>query len=278
MLISCSLPSDHLEQLSRAVSTVTVDPYKSIVYYFFPKIGAYFNNYQALRQDDPSLEAMMPRAFVSPMLEEVQLLTRCAQIERPVVPYIALNFHFAHCGGSYSLNDPALFIPEQHFFRRAGASPFPQERAEEGLAERPWVLSDHQVRFLLCRELGQIKQNSLMLRLAIKIEILAALFATFVLGWLTACVLWIGALGLYVIAERYFEARADLLGAQILGRRLRNPAKAKQIAIATLEKLRLQNLSRRENSWIARVYITGSGNNLLDFTHPFLTTRIARLQ
>lgn len=264
-----------LEELSRAASAFTVAPVKSAVFYLFPALGAFFSSYHPLRVD-PSLEAMMPLADTEPMLKEIDVLTDCAGIKGGVLPYVALNHTFSHYGGSCSFTQPILFIPEQHLFRRAGQSPFPQEQPNEQLKEQEWVFSDDETRFLIVRELNEIKTNSTLLKVAIKVAILAFFFTIYAtpFTWPVGFVLFIGAIGLYFISERYFQGQADLMAVEILEKRIPN---AKQVAIDTLEKVRQQNLYRRESSHLARLYMTESGNNLLDFRHPFLTSRIAKV-
>lgn len=271
-----SLPSDHLEQLSRGVSALTVDPYKNALYYFFPFIGAFFSGYQELK-NDPTYEAMMPTAATTRILQEVKDLTNCAQITREVTPYVALNHQFMSCGGSFSLTRPALYMPDQHLFRRNGMAPFTQEGPNDQLHNRRWVFSDNETRFLIARELGQIKENSALLRIAIKVAVVATVFIIYTspFGWPLGLSLCIGILGMYIVSERVFQARADQIGVEILARKIATP---KAVAIAALEKMRQQNLLRRENSTLAKFYITKSGNNVLDFVHPYLTTRITRLQ
>ena len=83
-----------------------------------------------------------------------------------------------------------------------------------------------------------------------------------------------GTVGFYIVSERMFQARADLVGCEILAKKIPN---AREAALSALEKMRQQNLYRRENNRLARLYITESGNNVLDFIHPHLTTRIGRL-
>lgn len=263
--------SDHLEQLSRAAEIAIINPGKATLQFFFPFIGAFLSGFHELRVD-PSLEAAMPLGPTQLILNEITNLTNCAQIETTVVPYIALSHTFSSCGGTFSFTKPALFLPEQHLFRRNGRAPFTQ--GEPGSL---WIYSDDETRFLIARELGQIKESSALLKLAIKVAILAAVFIYFAtpIGAAGAAILFIGALGMYIASERIFQARADLLAVQILERRgIPNP---KEVAIAALEKMRQQNLYRRENSSLARLYILESGDNLLDFMHPFLTTRIERL-
>ncbi len=272
---SAFFAADHLEQISGGISAFTVEPYKNALYYFFPFLSAFFNGYHQLSQD-PTLEAIMPLAPTQLMLKEIEDLTQLAGIKRKVTPYIALNHTFANYGGGFSITEPALLIPEQHLFRRGGNSPFPKELTTENLKEKKWIYSDDETRFLIARELSQIKDNSVIVKVAIKIAVLAALLTIYAspLGWTLGVGTALGSIGIHLFSERFFQARADLIGANILGKKIRNPY---QTAIDTLEKMRLQNLYRRENSKLARVYITESGNNVLDLTHPFLTTRIARL-
>jgi hypothetical protein len=264
-------PSEHLEQLSRGVSALTIDPYKNALYYFFPFIGAFFSNYNEIRED-PAQEAMMPKEPTQQILKEIKNLTDCAGIKQTITPYAALNHQFSTYGGTYSFTKPALFIPDQHLFRRGGHSPFGAETLEENLKEKTWIFSDPETRFLIARELGQMKENSALLRIAIKVAVLAALFTIYMspFGWTLGAGLFIGVLGLYIVSERLFQARADIVGAQI--------SKSTEAAISALEKMKKQNVHRRENSWVARLYITPKGDNVLDFAHPFLSTRIEALK
>lgn len=264
------------EQLHRSIETLTIDPFKNVAQYFFPFIAPFFSGHQKL-SSDPALEALMPSKPTELMLREIKNLTDCAQISREVIPYVALNHRFSSSGGFFSLTNPILMIPEQHLFRRDSHSPFPQEKPDENLAKNRWIFSDDEVRFFIARELGQIKESSTLLKVAIKIAILMSVFTIYgtSFGLLAGSILFIGAIGLYIFSERHFQARADLLALKILSQRISN---AKEVAIQALEKELIQNLYRRENSSIARLFILESGNNLLDFMHPFLTTRIERLK
>lgn len=270
------ISSAHIEQFSRGIAALTVDPYKSTLYYFLPFVAAIFSNYQELRSD-PSLEAIMPSRMTDPILREIEDLTQAAEIPRTVTPYVALNHQFSSCGGALSITNPALFIPEQHLFRRNPLSSFTQEQPHENLAENLWVFSDYETRFLISRELGQIKESNTLLKVAIKVTILAAifLFVATPLGFAYSAALFGGAGLMYISSEQFLRQRADLHGTEILSKRIQN---AVQVAINTLDKIRRQNLYKREHSNIAKWYITEDGNNLLDFLHPFLTTRIESLR
>lgn len=271
-----TLPSpDNLEEISRAVSALTIDVYKNTLYHIFPFAGAFFNHYQRLKVD-PSQEAIMPVQATDKILKEVQDLTDCAGITREVASYVALNYQFSSFGGKCSLQ-PALLMPYQHMYRSDGKSPFGQEKPGENLKENRWVFSDDETRFLIARELGQIRENSSLLKIAIKVAVIAAMLVIWMspYGWPLGLTLCIGVLGLYIYSERVVQARADIVGAKILEKKTPGALK---IAIATLEKIRQQNIDRRKNSKLARVIITESGNHVLAFLHPFLTTRIERLR
>lgn len=268
-------PSDHMEHLSRAASVLTVDPLRSILFYAFPRLGAYFNGYQELRGECcPGTDAEAVAA-TRRILAEVEQLRRCAGI-REITPYVALNYEFACAGGAYSLTKPALLMPEQHLFRRTGRAFAGNGRWQEST----WVFSDDQIRFCIARELGQIKENSILLRIAIKVCLIAAVFAIYAtpLGWGAGLPLLAGAIGLYIASERLFQGRADQIGAEILGKRIGAPRSAVAIAIETLEKQQAQNLYRRGITPLGKWYITRSGNNTFDLLHPYLSTRIERLQ
>lgn len=270
------LAGPHLEQISRSFSALTIGPYTNAVNYFFPFISAFFANYHELRVD-PAQEAMMPEATAARMLKEITDLTNCAGIQRKVVPYVALYHQFSSCGGSFSLTKPALLLPDQHMFRRDGLSPFGQEKPEENLRENLWVFSDDETRFLIARELGQIRENSGLVRMAIKVAVIIALVTIYAspFGWPMGLSLFIGVLGMYIVTERLFQGRADVVGVEILRKMKPN---AVQIAIDALEKMRRQNLYYREHSWAAKWYITKNSNNRLNFIEPSLTSRIETLR
>lgn len=271
------LDLDHTDQLIGAVSALTLDPLKNIVFYIFPLLRAWSSNYVQIRSNDPSQSAMMPDDAKKRILEEIALLKTCAEIKRNITPYAALNYRFGSCGGSCSITSPALFIPHQHLFR-IGKSPFVQEK--EGEEFGVWNFNDNQTRFLICRELASIKKNNTMLRTVIKICIMAALFILYKLpfAWIGAALLLLTAIALYVIVERLFTSKMDLKGVEILAKRLHiRPIEAAQIAIGTLEKMRKQNQLKRKN-WLCHLYITKSGDNLLDFYHRPLGKRIERLR
>ncbi len=270
---------DHFENLTRAVSALTIDPVKNLVFYVFPFLGAYSSSYIQMRENDPAQEAMLPEKYKRTILNEVRELSELAGICRKVIPYTTLNHHFSSCGGSLSITSPALFMPYQHLVRPS-KSPFGQEMPQDLLEQETWFYTDNQTRFLIARELRPLKANNALIRIAIKVTLIAALFLIYTspIGLIAGISMIIGSIAFYIFSERVFEGKMDIAGAKLLGKRLGDPQKAVHVAIETLEKMRKQNLERREKSKISRLYITKSGNNVIDFNHPFITTRIERLQ
>ena len=46
-----TFPAEHLEHLTKGISTLTIDPYRNALYYFFPSISAFFSHHQELCAD-----------------------------------------------------------------------------------------------------------------------------------------------------------------------------------------------------------------------------------
>lgn len=273
---SLQLDLDHTEQVIRTISAITIDPFKNILFYVFPWIGAMSGNYIEMRGNDPAQEAMMPAAPKASILREICLLKNAAGIRGKVIPYTGLNHSFSNCGGGFSLTNPALFIPHQHLFR-AGRNPFTQDN---DLPLGDWNYTDDETRFLIARELGHIKYNDQLLRIAMKITLLAAIFTIYAtpIGMFGGCAGLAAAVALHLISEKCFAAKMDLVAVEILSHHINDRPRAIQTALSALNKMIRQNIARRENSRICHLYISKLGNNLLDFQNPFLTSRIQRLQ
>lgn len=232
-----------------------------------------------LRGDDPAQNGMLPPEPKALILREIEQLSALAGIHRKVAVYSALSHAFASAGGSHSLTAPALFLPHQHLFR-PGKNPFTQEQPQDNLAGELWNYTDDETRFFICRELSHIKKSNALIRIAAKICFMAAVFVFYTMpfGFLGGGALMGTSLALFLHSERKFEAQMDVRGAGLLGRRLNDPARAVRAAISALQKQRRQNLARKNENRLCRIYITRLGNNPLDLFHSFLTTRIARLR
>lgn len=257
---------DHAEHLMRAFYSVTVDPVIDLFFYAFPFCRAMGSWPIEIRENDPSQNFMMPESRKSFILNEIKDLTHHAGITRSIRVYATLNHHFDGYGGKCSFTSPCLFLPYHHLF--------PKENQPDPL----WDFSANETRFLICRELAQIQRNDLVLRIAIKVCLFIAGFTLYAtpLAWIATLVVLAAAVSLHLLSERYFESKMDAAAIPILGKRLGDTSLAKQVALDTLQKMAAQNIERRKLNPLCRLYTTGKGNNLLDLTHPFLTTRIRR--
>lgn len=254
-------------QPSRLVSILTLNPLTSALHYFLPFTKSFSNNFQEITRNS-SETAMMPQATIDLLFQEVGNLKRHAGVEREITIYTALNHQFESFGGNFSFSCPSISIPYQHL------RCFGQALPDENLRENRWVYSDDETRFLIACELGAIGANSALLRIAIKVTGVTSMFLIYAcaVGAIFGSVLFIGSLALYAYSEVRVESRADIEGAEILGRLLNNRPRAFQIAIEALEKQRKFNLYYRENSDYSA--ITKKGNDLSDFNHFWLTDRI----
>ncbi len=267
------IPPDHRELFFKGISILTIDPYVNLFSYLFPSLGTCSS--QKL-QTDLSLEPMMPFVETEPMLEEIKALATHTGIKREISTYITLNQTLSSNGGRYSIGTPNLSIPVHYLFRPNQQGNFLNGAHGDWFRDSSWVFSDDETRFLIARELAKIQTSSLFLKIAIKVAIIAALVISFTDGIALGAALYIGILGVQLLLKRDSETKADIKAVETLReRKVVNPTSP---ALSALEKMGRQNLARRENSLLSRLYITQSGNNVLDFIHPFLTTRMEKLE
>lgn len=268
----------HTEEVYQAVSSLTIDPIKHVLYYVFPFLKTYVSGHTELIRG-VNQEDMLPEHSKRAILQELHSLAQAAGIRGKVRLYTALNHSFSSSGGRFSFTDPGVFVP-YHRLYRPNRSIFTEERQEEHLEGTHWHYSDDEMRFLIGRELAQIKSNNGLLRIAAKVAFLSAftLFYTHPFGWLISTVIAVSFVALYVFAERYFENRADLRAVQIVGQRLHDEPRAARAAIHVFEKMRRQNIQRRAESKFCRLYIDKQGENYLDWFHSSFAKRIALLK
>jgi hypothetical protein len=265
------------EQIWRSLQNAVLDPYKNTLYYIAPVFGAFSSGYTSINPADCGQKEMIPKA--EKFLEEVETLRKCAGLWREVSLYTALNFHFTSFGGALSLTSPILVLPYHRLFRPDKGT-FGDGLKQEELARNIETLTDDETRFYITREIGHLKYNDAALKTVAKVIILAEIFCLYTtpIGWAGTITLLGTALTMYLIADKCYECTMDLFAAKVLGIALRDEKKALGAAISALEKQRLANLERREKNSFCHVYLTPSGNNVLDLKHPFLTSRIEKLQ
>lgn len=269
--------SQHWEQLSATISSVTIDPVRDAVCYLFPFLAAWRSQMYPVLGDTDLENSMMPLQARRAILGEIEGLKRAAGIGRSIVVYTHLAHRFETFGGLFSFGNPLLAIPHQHLFR-PDHSYFGAEAAADGLDQNVWRFTDDETRFLVARELVCIEGNRAFLRLIVKTALIAAAFFVYALpaGW--------GLLGLaalfltYVAIERAHTIAMDRGGVEILTTRFNNRVRAQNAARSAIEKMRQQNLARRQQNGFCRWYISEQGDNRLDFVSPPLSARAADLQ
>lgn len=255
------------------------DPIKHTLYFLFPSFGAYWTESTPVQENNPTQEAYMPLLAKNLALREIRRLEDAASLCRRVILYTKPEGAFYNYGGSCSLFSPIIFTPHEQIFR-IGASTFGAERADENLAGRLWHFSDQEMRFLLAREIGRVKYNDQFLRVAAKVIIIAAVTMIFTLPLTFSVCFGLSLLtaSTYLFFSSAVEYALDSFGADTLARATGiNVAVARQIGAQALSKIVRQNLDKKSRFWSDDLFITTSGNDLRNYTEPFLTARISRL-
>lgn len=264
---------DDSERLVRGISELFIAPMRNGLYYIFPFLASYSYSAVEMKRDDPT-QYMFPTADKISILNEIDELKQAAGIKRKVTVYGLLSHSFLSYGGSLSLTSPSLFFPYQHAFR-AEKHPFTKEDATDGLNESRWHFTDDETRFLLARELSNIRGDNSLIRLAVKVTLLAAAFVFYAtpIGWIGGLALAVAAIALYIFSEKQAERLLDLNAVRIVAKRTGDFKRSKDAALSAIQKLIDRNLEKRRTNKLCRLYITKKGNNTLDFNHPFLTSR-----
>lgn len=260
------------EQLGDTAASLSIDPLKNIVCYAIPLLGA--NGREIIEDELPQNGLILPNQR-SAILNEVKLLQKIAGISRSIGVYTCLNHRFLSYGGIGSITKPIISIPHQHLVRPDGHF-FTSGHEPEDI----WSFSDDESRFFISREIAAIKGGNALLKLALKIVIIAAalLVYTFSLGWLINCGILLVVGIVYFGLERVLNRRLDRIGLEILSKRFEGDTKrAREAAIAALEKLAKQNIERRNHNKLCRLYISSKGENFLELGIPTIASRINAL-
>lgn len=276
----------HMEQLSRSFSAMIFNPVGGVVSYAFPFIKTWAFDCHSLTPSDPiekttSLEPQRTR-----IITEIENLKKAAEIPFSINSYQISRYGFESCGGSLSLTTPCLMLPAHHVLQ----NPSNFWDAEKTYNENQF--SPDEVRFLIARELGHIKKNDALIRIVVKIVVIATLlllttgifysfsplFVISIAGLglqgqlIIKYLIMVTALITHLLMERSYQADMDKIGEKILGQSLKDENRAHKAALSALRKMQQQNQNR------PRWYLTREGNNRLDFSHPPLTYRIRSLE
>lgn len=283
------LPLDSQEwdpgyELSRVFSfakdllTTSYDPIKQGVYYAFPSIGAYFNGSLRVYSHNQDQEASMPLKDRTIVLNRIHRLAKIADFPRNITLCVKPEDQFWSYGGTVSLTQPCFFVPKEHIFRN-GASCYGDEQPYENLANRLWFFSDREVDFLTAREIGRMKRNDEILKIILKVISIAIVTISFTLpiSYLFSICIAAVAFSVYFTVSSIMEKTLDDFAIELLTKFYGDAHLAKKTALQTLEKMQQQKQDIRKNYFLPKFYITKSGNDLMQPSMPFITTRIQRL-
>jgi hypothetical protein len=267
-----------LSQLWGKIQDIALDPVKNTLYYFVPFLGAMSSKYTPLSSKDPARH-LMTDAAKTRILSEISRLGQSAELTRQFNVYTTLNQPPMSYGGSLSLTRPILVLPYELLIR-PNASSFGAEKSEEKLKDSIHLFSDDETRFIIAEELSHLKFNDALIKTAAKILLIGAALFLYAspLGWAGTAAVVGAAFLIYLIADRYYESKIDLVAVKITGRAIEDDRRAAAAALNVLKKIRAQNLEKRESGFFNRLFITKAGNHLLDFKHPFITSRIRNMQ
>lgn len=269
---------DHSEAVMRAIYALTIDPLINIFCYIVPWIGAYSAYQMQIRPNDKLQMSLFSESSKTAIAEKIDALRIKAGIGRKVDFYTSLNFSCSSYGGTYSITNPVVSIPAP-FLITPGTSIFSESNPTVQEDDQKWIFTTDEVSFFVAREMANIQSNDNFLRLLTRVLFVGILFFIATIPttvFLGAAMGGLSAL-LYVHSEKKFEAKLDLLAVKILTAYYNDSDRAHNAALSALEKLRQQNIGRRETNSFCRYYITEEGNNLIDLIHPFLTARIKQV-
>lgn len=263
------------EQVWRLAQNLAIDPSKNALYYFTPVLAAWGSGYSPIISNDYGQKSMIPTHIALNVLNEIEALRKSAGFTRAIHTYTALTHHFRSFGGSFSLTNPILTIP-YHRIMRPNASPFGTDTHPTS----PRTFNDDETRFLIARELGHLHFSDPLFKTFAKVGFITSFFFLYAtpLGWAGSLLIAGCSLTFLFLVERVYESAIDLFAIDTLTKRTGNLKRSWVAALTVLEKSRLENLERRKRNRLCQCYITKQGNNLLDFQHPFLTTRIERIK
>lgn len=267
------------EQAWSTVQNLVLHPFENNLYHIVPILGAFTWGYTPIVLADCGQASMLPKDLSQRFFDTVETIRKCAGFQGKIDLYTSLTFHFTSFGGRFSFTKPIIVIPYHRLFRPDGSS-FGGESDQTALAKNIHTLSDDETKFYIAREIAHIKFGDVFLKCAARVAFIATLIFLYSapLSLAGTAGVAFAAIGMVLLVDRVHEYAIDLFAVMILGKALDDPARARSAAIRALEKQKEENLARRPLNRFCQIYITASGNNLLDLKHPLLSSRIAELQ
>jgi len=265
------------ERIWGGLQSALIDPAKNTIFHVVPLLGAFYLGHSPIVPSDCGQKTMIPPDKADLFFKMFETLRTCAQFSRKIHYYTSLIFHFTSLGGSLSLTPPVLIIPYTRLFRPADGTSFCDGSDQ---SQNILTRSDEETQFYLAREIGHLKYNNGFLKTAAKIAFIVSVCSLYStpFGWLGLFAFSTAALLLYNLIDRAHESSIDFFAVKTLSLALGDSKRAAAAAISALKKERDENCARREQNLLCRLYLTPSGNNLLDIHNYFLTSRIKALE
>lgn len=260
------------------IQDVALDPVKNTLYYFVPFLGAMSSKFTQISPKDP-IRSLIPDEAKDKILSEVDRIAQRAKLPFSYNLYTSLRQPPMSYGGNLSLTKPVLVLPYE-WLMRPNHSSFGAEQKAENLDKNINLYTDNETRFLIAQEICHLKSNDSLIKTAAKVLLCVAavfLYAT-PLGWAGTAAIIAGALLIYLIVDRRNEGKIDKMAVQLIGEAIKDEKKATESALSALKKLSAQNIEKRNEGFFYRLFITKSGNDLLDLKHPLITSRIQAMQ
>lgn len=277
------------EKIGRAISAVTLDPFKNSFYYVFPwfklaqsgswtRIYPEDSLYGKEQIDDETITSDQRKK----LFEEIEAFKVLAGTKRNILPHLSNGNAFLSVGGTCSLSSPGIVIPKPKITKG--------EISQE-------------TQFRIAREIGHIKKNDALIRLIMKIIVITAIFVALtvathgvggLLGLAMLTAIPTGTLGcigyglffaitipLHIFLEKYYQGQMDKEGVKFLAKRMmqQNSKLTADEAIQNAKTVARQTLEK-EIEWNKAhpcFYIKKNGDNRFDFSYPSLTKRIIAL-
>ncbi len=308
--------------------------------YFFPSMLPSFKEQSVtplIGRISTQSELGVP-ASVLFLQKKIDELKELAGIQRKLYYQTTPNGGFSSTGGVFSLCAPVLTLPLNQLRRTLLAKvkldngeatpsesekkksaewkeiriPFGDNSKNDEFTVNPHFFTDNEIRFLILREMGKIKEKKQFLRTVSKIVAVALFVGLGLTGlafmgplvFLPALPLLIK-LGLWIgytlfhncIVSRYLEKKADDFAVRTLAKHFENKLAAKEtfsilhnpysespthsarfVAIKTLEKMAWLNRLKKNENCFNQWCITKVGSDWRDLSTPSLTTRINRIR
>ncbi len=262
-------------------ATSLLNPINDIVSYAVPKAGPYFSGtWEVNSSENLAVDNVILLDERRLIVKEIDELVKAVGLGGDVALYTGQKCSYASFGGDYSFTRPVIQVPFEHLHRNQDLGAFGDQQNETALAADTWRYTDSETRFLILRELTQIKTNDSFLKLIARVVMISAavLFKMAPMTWPISLALFGAALLIHFLIDRIVNGRSDALALNSLIKVSKSPEEACSVALNVLKKEQQQNLYHKGQGRIANLLIDKQGDERFNFLSPSLSKRIERLE